>query len=141
MMTDQNDHHESGEAAGPPVTFNEAATGNLTAQAERYRELVRRDTLTVPEYLEALAIGEHLAEFRRHPAQVARRARGRVTAALGALMDKAVRAGATWEQIAAATGTTDEATRAAYVEWAEGQHQIHGLDDAGYAAAIARAED
>ena len=82
-----------------------------------------------------LALGERIAGYYRHPSQV----------------DKAVRAGATWDQIAAATGITAEDARAAYREWAEGQHQLHadtglgllGLDDAGYAAALklAKRED
>ena len=62
--------------------------------------------LTVAEHLEVLALGERIARYYRHPSQV----------------DKAVKAGASWEQIAAATGTTAEAARAAYREWAEGQH-------------------
>jgi hypothetical protein len=66
-----------------------------------------------------------IAQYYRHPAQV----------------DRAARAGATWDQIAAATGTTAEAARAAYAEWAEGQHRLHadigiGLDDEEYAAAL-----
>ena len=46
--------------------------------------------LTVAEHLEMLALGERIARYYRHPSQV----------------DKAVRAGASWEQIAAATGAT-----------------------------------
>jgi hypothetical protein len=59
-----------------------------------------------------------------------------------------VLAGATWEQISAATGTTEAAARAAYREWAEGQHQLRrdfpggtiGMSDAEFAAALKAAE-
>ena len=75
-----------------------------------------------------LALGERIARYYRHPSQV----------------DQAVRTGATWEQIAAATGITEARARAAYREWADGQHRLHadmgiGLDDAEYAAALERA--
>src|SRR5207247_1387990 len=53
----------------------------------------------------------------------------------------AVRAGATWEQIAAARNTTADAARAAYREWAEGQHKYAGMGDAEYAAALKAAGD
>ena len=72
-----------------------------------------------------LALGERIARYYRHPSQV----------------DKAARAGASWEQIAAATSTTAGAARAAYREWADGQHRLHadigiGLDDDEYAEAL-----
>jgi len=51
-------------------------------------------------------------------------------------VDHAVRAGATWAQIAAVRNTAPEAARAAYREWAEGQHQYAGMGDAEYAAAV-----
>ena len=60
-----------------------------------------------------LARGEAIAFYYRHPAGV----------------DHAVKAGATWEQIAAARNTTPEAARAAYREWAEGQHQYASMGD------------
>jgi hypothetical protein len=119
--------------AAHPVTYHEASGGNITDQMNRYRELATHDRmaraiatlnargtyttprehvneekfppLTVAEHLEMLALGERIARYYRYPAQV----------------DQAVRAGATWDQIAAATGTTVEAARAAYREWAEGQ--------------------
>jgi hypothetical protein len=135
-----------------PVTYHEASTGSITDQIYRYHVLSEHDALagaiaigkargtyvpdehvneekfpplTVAERLEMLALGTHIAEYYRHPSQV----------------DNAVRAGATWDQIAAAAGTTVRAARAAYVGWATGQHQLHayigiGLDDAGYAAAL-----
>ena len=140
-----------------PTTYNEVTGGNIADQMDRYRELAEHDLmarsiatlkargewtedraralnpdkyppLTPAEYLEMLALGERIARYYRHPSQV----------------DKAVRAGASWAQIAAATGTTEESARAAYREWADGQHRLHadigiGVDDDEYAAAIAAA--
>ena len=137
-----------------PVTYHEAGDGNIVDQMDRYRELAEQDLmarsiatlkargewtedraralnpgkyppLTLAEYLEMLALGERIARYYRHPSQV----------------DKAVKAGASWAQIAAATGTTEDAARAAYLQWADGQHRLHadigiGLDDDEYAAAI-----
>ena len=142
-----------------PQTYHEASTGNLAHQIDRYNELSHRESmararaalqargewtedrerligpakyppLTVAEHLEMLALGGRIARYYRHPSQV----------------DKAVKAGASWEQIAAAAGTTAEAARAAYREWAEGQHRLYadtgiGLDDAGYAAALEAVRD
>ena len=144
--------HVAEEGAERPVTYNEASGGNIADQVNRYRELAEHDTmvrsiailkargtfepnehvndekfppLSVAEHLEMLALGERIARYYRRPAQV----------------DRAVRAGATWAQIAAATGTTADAARAAYREWADGQHRLYagpgiGLDDDEYAAAL-----
>ena len=133
-----------------PLTYHEAMELSLRDQVDRYEELTDRDLmarsiaalrargeydearhrgpadyrpLTVAEHLEMLALGEAVAFYYRHPAAV----------------DHAVRAGATWEQIADARNTTAEAARAAYREWAEGQHQYAGMSDGEYAAAIRRA--
>jgi hypothetical protein len=138
-----------------PITYNEAADGNLAGQIDRYRELAGHDAmarsiailkargtyepsehvneekfppLTVAEHLEMLALGERIARYYQHPAQV----------------HQAVRAGATWEQIAAAAGTTEAGARAAHREWADGQRRLHadmgiGLDDAEYAAELEQA--
>ena len=130
-----------------PLTYHEAMELSLRDQVDRYEELTDRDLtarsiatlrargeydearhrgpadyqpLTVAEHLEMLALGEAVAFYYRHPAVV----------------DHAVRAGATWELIAAARNTTAEAARAAYREWAEGQHQYAGMSAADYAAAI-----
>jgi len=169
-MTDQNDKDETARLVGEimqsyrehytgadeyarqPLTYDETSTGDLVEQMARYRELAEHDSvataiailkargdyepsehvnevrfppLTVAEHLELLALGECIARYYRHPSQV----------------DKAARAGATWDQIAAATGTAAEDARAAYREWAEGQHRLHadtglGLDAAEYAAAL-----
>ena len=144
--------HLAEEAAKRPVTYHDASTGNIVDQIDRYRELADQDLmarsiailkargtyepnehvneekfppLTAAKCLEMLALGERIARHYRHPSQA----------------DKAVRAGASWAQIAAATGTTEDAARAAYREWADGQHRLHadmgiGLDDAEYDAAI-----
>ena len=135
--------------ADHPLTYHEAASGNIIHQIDRFSELTQRDVmaasiatlkargewtgeraralnpddyppLSVAERLELLALGEVIARYYRHPSQV----------------DKAVRAGASWAQIAAAAGTTVEAARAAYRQWAEGQHKYAGMGDAEYAAAI-----
>jgi len=130
-----------------PLTYHEAMDLSLPDQRARYEELTNRELmsrsiatlqarseydpakhpdpagyepLTVGEHLEMLALGEAIAFYYRHPADV----------------DHAVRAGATWEQIAAARNTTAEAARAAYREWAEGQHKYAGMGDAEYAAAL-----
>ena len=84
--------------------------------------------LTVAEHLELIALGERLARYYRHPA----------------LVHHAVTAGATWEQIAAATGGSVSQARQAYVDWAVGQHRLRqdfpggtlGLGDDDYAAAM-----
>ncbi len=120
-----------------PVTYREAIGGNRAGQIERYNELSHRQNmvrtraelqasgewtqdrerilgparyppLAVADHLEMLALGEAIAFYYRHPSQVHR----------------AIQAGATWEQIGAATGTTAETARAAYVEWAASQHQL-----------------
>ena len=88
--------------------------------------------LTAAEHLEMLALGEVIARHYRHPSQV----------------HHTVMAGATWEQIAAATGGDPDQARHAYRDWAEGQRQLRqdypggiiGLGDDEYAAAIKAAD-
>ena len=70
-----------------------------------------------------IALGERIARYYAHPSQV----------------DAAVKAGASWAQIAAARGTDEPAARRQYREWAAGQHKYAGMGDEEYAAAIARA--
>jgi hypothetical protein len=133
--------------ADHPLTYHQAMDLSLPDQITRYEELTDRNLmarsiatsqargeydqdkhpdpgeyqpLTVAEHLEMLALGEAIAFYYRHPAGV----------------DHAVRAGATWEQIAAARNTTAEAARAAYREWADGQHRHAGMSDDEYAAAL-----
>ena len=130
-----------------PLTYHEAMDLSLRDQIARYEELTDRNLmarsiatlqargeydkdkhpdpgeyqpLTAAEHLEMLALGEAIAFYYRHPSQV----------------DGAVRAGATWAQIAAARNTTPEAARAAYREWADGQHTYAGMGDDEYAAAL-----
>jgi hypothetical protein len=161
-MTDQSDPGQTARlvdgitrayrqrAADPdtrPVTYREASEGSIVDQIGRYRQLADRDVmaraiatlrsrgtyrpsehvnevefppLTLPELLEMLALGEVIARYYRHPCHV----------------DHAVRAGATWEEIAAATDTTPGAAQAAYRMWVEGQHKYAGMSDAEYATAL-----
>ena len=99
-----------------------------TYLSDAYINEERFPPLTVAEQLELIARGEHLARYYRHPARV----------------HSAVLAGASWEQVAAAAGTTADAARAAYAEWAEEQHRLRqdfpggtiGLGDEEYAAAM-----
>jgi len=88
--------------------------------------------LTAQEHLEVLAIGEVLARYYRHPSQV----------------HHAVTAGATWTQVAEATGSSSDQARRDYREWAAGQHRLwadyqgrFGMSDAEYAAAVQRAAE
>jgi hypothetical protein len=149
------------ERTSPPATTYQetsdryAATGDAR---ERFEELVVRDVrarafmavvargdydprihgdvggsepLTVTEHLELLAAGELLARYYRHPAHAHR----------------ALQAGATWAQVAAATGRDEGQARRDYREWAQDEHRLwvdcngeFGIDAAEYAAAIARAD-
>ena len=136
--------------ADHPLTYHQAMDLSLRDQMARYEELTDRNLmarsiatlqargeydednhpdpgkyqpLTVAEHLEMLALGEAIAFYYRHPAGV----------------DDAARAGARWEQVAAARNTTAGAAQAAYREWAEGQHRYAGMGDDEYAAAIERA--
>jgi hypothetical protein len=89
--------------------------------------------LTADEHLELIALGEVMARHYRHPAMV----------------HHAVSAGATWEEIAAATGGDPDQARQGYREWAEGQHRLRqdypggiiGLGEEEYAAALEAAGD
>jgi hypothetical protein len=142
-----------------PETYDEAAHMPLTDVLNRYQALNERDSmarsiatlkargawhadrslnpedyppLTASEHLEMLALGEALARYYRHPVQV----------------HHAVLAGATWAQIAAATGGNPDQVRSAYREWAEEQHQLRqdypggtiGLGDDEYTTALKAAD-
>jgi hypothetical protein len=94
-----------------------------------HRGLAEREPLTVAERLEHMAIGEVLARHYRHPS----------------MLDRAAKAGANWEQIGAARGTSADQARLDYREWAKGQHNLlswtdgrFGMSDAEYAAALER---
>ena len=88
--------------------------------------------LTAAEHLELIALGEVMARHYRHPA----------------LVHYAVMAGATWEQIASATGGDAGEVRQDYRTWADGQHRLRsdfpggtiGRADDEYAAAIKAAD-
>jgi hypothetical protein len=69
---------------------------------------LRDEPLKPAEHLELIATGEVLARRFRHQT----------------MLDHAVKAGATWEQIGAARGTSAEPARADYREWATGQHHM-----------------
>ena len=94
-----------------------------------HRVMAEHEPLTAADHLEMMAAGEVLARYYRHPA----------------MLDHAAKAGATWEQIGAARGTSAEEARADYREWARGQHDLlsykdgqFGMSDDEYAAALAR---
>lgn len=152
---------QAGEAASPPPATayeQEQATYRCTSDArERFEELVNRDLsaraiatlrargtydpqrhgdadkyppLTAEEHLEVLAAGELLARHYRHPA----------------LVHYAVLAGASWSQVADATGSNEAVARQAYREWADGQHRLYvdfegefGMGPAEHDAALRRA--
>jgi hypothetical protein len=161
-------HGAPQDLAGPgndrPLTYNDAETAcqtSLTAARDRYAELSDRDLsartaallrergefdpanpghqlvaasgpLSAAGHLEHMAIGEVLARYYRHPS----------------MLDHAVKAGASWEQIGAARGTSTDQARQDYCEWVEGQHNLLtwtegriGMSDADCAQAIARASD
>ena len=103
-----------------------------THDSNRYPNPGMHQPLTVAEHLEVLAFGEVLARHYRHPAHV----------------DQAVKAGATWPQIAEAVGSDEAQVRQRYLEWVDGQHDLYvhyegklGMGDAEYAAAINRASE
>jgi len=123
--------------------FDELAVRDVSARA--FTALVARgdydprihgdvagsEPLTVAEHLELLAAGELLARYYRHPAHAHR----------------ALQAGASWAQVAAATGRDEARARQDYREWAEDEHRLwedydgeFGIGADEYAAAIARAD-
>jgi hypothetical protein len=149
------------DQTSPPATTYQETSGRYRAAGdarERFEELAVRDVsarafgalvargdydprihgdlggsepLSVTEHLELLAAGELLARYYGHPAHVHR----------------ALQAGATWEQVAAATGRDEAQARRDYRRWAEDEHRLwadcngeFGMDAADYAAAIARAD-
>jgi hypothetical protein len=124
--------------------FDELTSRDLTARSlatlksrgtydpARHTDPGKYPRLTAAEHLEVLALGEVLARHYRHPAYV----------------DQAVKAGATWLQIAEAIGSGEAQARQHYREWADGQHDLYlyykgqlGMGDAEHAAAIQRASE
>ena len=92
------------------------------------------EPLTAAEHLEMMAAGEVLARYyQRDQARI----------------DRAVRAGASWEQVAAATGISAAQARQEYRDWVGQQHVRSknpnpyglGMDDLEYLAALARAAE
>jgi hypothetical protein len=149
------------EHTSPPATTYQETSGRYRSTAdarERFEELAVREVsarafmalaargdydrrahgdpgrsrpLTVTEHLELLAAGELLSRYYRHPAHAHR----------------ALQAGATWAQVAAATGRDEAQARRDYRAWAQDEHQLwtdhdgeFGIDAAEYAAAAARAD-
>jgi hypothetical protein len=151
---------ETGELAAP-VTLDDASRRygpGRHAARERYDELSMRDhlarardklkdrgeydpvrhgledaePLSAAEHLELLATTEYLSRAYKPSFEV----------------DFALRAGASWPQVAAALGTDEASTRVAYREWADGQHDLLtwtggriGMSDAEHAAALKRATE
>jgi hypothetical protein len=151
--------HQQDETSDPPVTYNQASQRygpGTHAARERYDELTMREhlsrahaklkasgqydpakhgtrdsePLTVAEHLELLATAEYLARAYKPHGEV----------------DHALRAGATWPQVAAALGTDEAMARVEYRAWADGQHDMLrwtdgrlGMSDAEYAEVLARA--
>jgi hypothetical protein len=148
------------DPAGPrPVTYDDASRlygPGTRAASGRYDDLSMRDflagayaklrasgqydpdkhgtgstgPLTVAEHLELLATQEYLSRAYKPSFEV----------------DLALRAGATWAQLAEALGTDEASARAAYREWADGQHHLLtwtdgriGMSDAEHESAIERA--
>jgi hypothetical protein len=101
-----------------------------TYDPQRHGDADRYHPLTAAEHLEILAAGEMLARYYGHPA----------------LIHQAVKAGASWSQVAEAVSSDEATVRHAYREWSDGQHGLYadyegkfGMDDAEHAAAISRA--
>jgi hypothetical protein len=145
-----------------PTTYHEASSAyRYTGDAqERHHQLTQRDALarakatlkargeydpakhgteeheplSVDEHLEVLATGAVVARMYRHPATV----------------DRALKAGATWDQVAAALDCDEAQARQDYRNWAEGQFRLwageygdggkFGMNDAEYAEALAQAD-
>jgi hypothetical protein len=149
---------EPGARQPGPVTYDDAARrygpGTMGAR-ERHDELSMRDhlarayarlrasgeydaarhgtgdtePLTAAEHLELLATAEYLARAYKPSFET----------------DNALRAGASWAQVADALGTAETAARVAYRAWADGQHDMLtwtegrlGMGHAEYAEAMQR---
>ena len=150
-MTDPDDTGAAQDTAPRPLTYEAASSRYLDASAayERFSELRMREVcalsqdpvlsdgsepLTAAEHLEMMAASEVLARYYQ-------RSQPRI--------DRAVRAGASWEQVAAATGISAAQARQEYRDWAGQQHVRStnpdryglGLDDVEYLSALARAAE
>ncbi|MEO3814265.1 hypothetical protein ABGB17_35150 [Sphaerisporangium sp. B11E5] len=143
---------------GGPAGPHELSDVPVSARVERWLELTGRDLhvqaietlkargdydpgrygdaggyppLTVDEYVELLALGESIARSVRNPGHV----------------DRALQAGVTWRQVAAATGRDERDVRREYQEWADDRYDLHrnhpdaggGMTGEQHARASARA--
>jgi hypothetical protein len=151
--------HQHDDVREPPVTYDQASHryGPRThAARERHDELSMREhlsrayatlkasgqydpakhgtrdtePLTAAEHLELLATAEYLARAYKPHGEV----------------DHALRAGATWPQVAEALGADEAMARVEYRAWADGQHDMLrwtagrlGMSDAEYAEVLSRA--
>lgn len=122
----------------------------LSVLVEEYEQLNQRDLLGrhrgvigPDESNEPLTVHDHLRKLALSEA-IARRARN----FQGLEIHDAVRAGATWAQLATALGTSLATAQSAYRRWIEGQRHLNqtsaesdrrlGLDERAYAEAMAR---
>lgn len=87
--------------------------------------LAANEPLSAREHLEMITAGTVLAKYYQHPSQV----------------HHAVRAGATFEQIAAALDVPVDKAVDDYADWAERQHRYGYLPDQEYGAAVAALGD
>jgi len=142
-----------------PVTYDDAARlygWSRHAARERYDQLSLRDHLARahatlkargeydparhgPEDMEPLSAAEHL-ELLATTEYLSRAYKPSFE------IDLALRAGASWPQVAAALGTDEASARVAYSEWADGQRDLLtraggriGMSGAKHAAALERA--
>jgi hypothetical protein len=113
--------------------------GEFDAANPAHASLAEREPLSTGDWLEMMAAGEVLARYYQHPT----------------MLDHAARAGASWEQIGDARGTSAAQARQDYREWARGQHDMWastgvwaeepahriGMTDEDYVAAMARSAD
>jgi hypothetical protein len=131
-LDDARERHE--ELTGRESNTRAAAIlrdrGEFDAGKLGHRLVAAADPLTAGEQLEVMALGEVLARYYRHPAQ----------------LDRAVRAGASWAEIGAARGTTADQARQDYRDCATGQRRLardypkFGMSETDFATAIERAD-
>lgn len=93
-------------------------------------DVIDAPPLSVDEHLAVMAYGTVIARHVLHPVDV----------------DRAVRAGATWDQVAEALDRPQDQVRRDYVKWADGQRDLSrtylelGMAEADYAEAVALAD-
>lgn len=131
IMTDQPAKPIRDEHWHPSDAFDRCTELSMRESLARCAPEAGSEPLTVAEHLELLAAGEAVARYVRHPTRV----------------DHALKAGASWADIAKALDTDENKVRAAYRQWADGQHHLHqttdgklGIDADEHAAAVARAK-